>query len=293
MKYSFLFLFISLISISSCSSSYKELSNKEHKPPSKFTKHLFDQYKIKADFEAGEMHDWNSTKLYSEKALKASNGVNILPEKISYWKLSDKEAVELHKAYENLVTIYDEAINKDPYNLAIAVTSLDCWAEQQEEGWQSWDIKKCKDDFLTAVHKIYSVLQESKNKNFEKKESSESTTLITKNKSDEPLHVVYFDFDKSKLSSVSIDSLKKFLNDNKTNINKFLIVGHTDTKGTKKYNDKLSLERAITIKNILLVNGISEEAINILALGENSLKVQTEDNVAHPANRRAEISHIK
>ena len=293
MKYSFLFLFISLISISSCSSSYKELSNKEHKPPSKFTKHLFDQYKIKADFEAGEMHDWDSTKLYSEKALKASNGVNILPEKISYWKLSDKEAVELHKAYENLVTIYDEAINKDPYNLAIAVTSLDCWAEQQEEGWQSWDIKKCKDDFLTAVHKIYSVLQESKNKNFEKKESSESTTLITKNKSDEPLHVVYFDFDKSKLSSVSIDSLKKFLNDNKTNINKFLIVGHTDTKGTKKYNDKLSLERAITIKNILLVNGISEEAINILALGENSLKVQTEDNVAHPANRRAEISHIK
>ena len=293
MKYSFLFLFISLISISSCSSSYKELSNKEHKPPSKFTKHLFDQYKIKADFEAGEMHDWNSTKLYSEKALKASNGVNILPEKISYWKLSDKEAVELHKAYENLVTIYDEAINKDPYNLAIAVTSLDCWAEQQEEGWQSWDIKKCKDDFLTAVHKIYSVLQESKNKNFEKKESSESTTLITKNKSDEPLHVVYFDFDKSKLSSVSIDSLKKFLNDNKANINKFLIVGHTDTKGTKKYNDKLSLERAITIKNILLVNGISEEAINILALGENSLKVQTEDNVAHPANRRAEISHIK
>ena len=293
MKYSFLFLFISLISISSCSSSYKELSNKEHKPPSKFTKHLFDQYKIKADFEAGEMHDWDSTKLYSEKALKASNGVNILPEKISYWKLSDKEAVELHKAYENLVTIYDEAINKDPYNLAIAVTSLDCWAEQQEEGWQSWDIKKCKDDFLTAVHKIYSVLQESKNKNFEKKESSESTTLITKNKSDEPLHVVYFDFDKSKLSSVSIDSLKKFLNDNKTNINKFLIVGHTDTKGTKKYNDKLSLERAITVKNILLVNGISEEAINILALGENSLKVQTEDNVAHPANRRAEISHIK
>tara|TARA_Y100001970_G_C13994390_1_gene729946 strand:+ start:62 stop:943 length:882 start_codon:yes stop_codon:yes gene_type:complete len=293
MKYSFLFLFISLISISSCSSSYKELSNKEHKPPSKFTKHLFDQYKIKADFEAGEMHDWDSTKLYSEKALKASNGVNILPEKISYWKLSDKEAVELHKAYENLVTIYDDAINKDPYNLAIAVTSLDCWAEQQEEGWQSWDIKKCKDDFLTAVHKIYSVLQESKNKNFEKKESSESTTLITKNKSDEPLHVVYFDFDKSKLSSVSIDSLKKFLNDNKTNINKFLIVGHTDTKGTKKYNDKLSLERAITIKNILLVNGISEEAINILALGENSLKVQTEDNVAHPANRRAEISHIK
>ncbi len=293
MKYSFLVLFISLISISSCSSSYKELSNQEYQPPSKFTKHLFDEYKIKADFEAKEMHDWNSTKLYSEKALQASIGVNILPEKISYWKLSKKEAEELNKAYKNLITIYDDAINKDPYNLAIAVTSLDCWAEQQEEGWQNWDIKKCKDDFLTAVHKIYSVLDESESKNFEKKESSESTALITKNKTDEPLHVVYFDFDKSKLSSVSIDSLKKFLNDNEANINKFLIVGHTDTKGSEKYNDKLSLERAITVKNILLNNGINEEKISILALGENSLKVQTNDNVAHPANRRAEISHIK
>ena len=31
-------------------------------------------YKIKADFEAKEMHDWNSAKLYSEKALAAGAG---------------------------------------------------------------------------------------------------------------------------------------------------------------------------------------------------------------------------
>ena len=293
MKFSYLFLFIAIVGLSSCSSSYKELSNKDHTPPSKLSKHLLEAYKIKADFEAKEMHDWNAAKLYAEKALRASKGIKITPEKISYWKLSKKEAKELEKAYENLMVIYEDAIKKDPYNLAIAISSLDCWAEQQEEGWQTWDIKRCKDDFLTAVHKIYSVLKESENKNIENIESSEKTTIITKNKSDEPLHIVYFDFDKSNLSSVSINSLKKFLNANKEKINKFLIVGHTDTKGSNKYNNTLSLERAITVKNILLKNGINEEKINILALGENSLRVKTKDNVAHPANRRAEISHIK
>ena len=42
-------------------------------------------YKIKADFEAKEMHDWNSAKLYSEKALAAVSGKKIKPEKYIFW----------------------------------------------------------------------------------------------------------------------------------------------------------------------------------------------------------------
>ena len=72
---------LSLIMLSACSSSYKELSNNSYNPPTKFTKYLMDQYKEKADFEAEKMHDWNSTKLYSEKALKAAKGKEIKPEK--------------------------------------------------------------------------------------------------------------------------------------------------------------------------------------------------------------------
>ena len=46
-------------------------------------------------------------------------------------------------------------IINDPQNLAKAISSLDCWAEQEEEKWQTWDIDKCKNDFLTAMHEIY------------------------------------------------------------------------------------------------------------------------------------------
>ena len=94
----------SLIMLSACSASYKELSNKSFNPPTKFAKHLMDAYKNKADFEAKEMHDWNSTKLYSEKALVAIKGKKIRPEKITYWKISKDKLCDqnplLHLYYQ-------------------------------------------------------------------------------------------------------------------------------------------------------------------------------------------------
>ena len=45
--------------------------------------------KKKATFEAEEMHDWNSAKLYSEKGLKSLETDKIYPEEISYWKIPE------------------------------------------------------------------------------------------------------------------------------------------------------------------------------------------------------------
>ena len=39
------------------------------------------------------MHDWNSAKLYSEKALQAGKGSNIYPEKINYWNIPNETIV--------------------------------------------------------------------------------------------------------------------------------------------------------------------------------------------------------
>ena len=85
----------------------------------------------------------------------------------------------------------------------------------------------------------------------------------------------------------------KFLNKNKNEINKFLIVGHTDSKGTKEYNLRLSIKRAIAVKKILTDFGIEEEKINTIGKGENDLMIKTNEEIAHPANRRAEIRTLK
>ena len=71
MKFKYLISIISiLIFLTSCSASYKELSTMEINKPRNFQEHLLSEYKKRATFEAEEMHDWNSAKLYSEKALK-------------------------------------------------------------------------------------------------------------------------------------------------------------------------------------------------------------------------------
>ena len=136
------FLFI----VVSCSSSYEYLSKNSFDPPNDFSKYLIIEYKNKANFEARKMHDWNSAKLYSKKALEASNGVKIKPEIISFWKITETHKFQLEKAYDNLMKVYEDAIKLKPYDLAIAISSLDCWAEQQEEGWQTWDINICRNE---------------------------------------------------------------------------------------------------------------------------------------------------
>ncbi len=272
----------------SCSASYKELKKLEIEQSNNFQHYLLMEYKVKATFEAEEMHDWNSAKLYSEKALKSLVTDQIYPEEISYWKLPESEINEINIAHESFKSIYEKAKIADPYNLARAIVSLDCWSEQQEENWQSWDINKCKNDYFNSMHILYEKIKNIEDANT-KSVSKNNATVITKNKDDKILQIIYFDFDKTKLSKVSINKIKNFVKNHNSNINSYIIVGHTDTKGTKKYNLNLSLERADVVKNLLLENGIHSSKIKILGKGETSPAIITPDDTKHPLNRRVEI----
>ena len=297
-----LLIYLSVLFLSACSASYEKLKKTDSKNPKNYSEYLFKAYKEKAVFEAEMMHDWNSAKLYSEKALLAKNGMEIFPEKIAYWKLPNEHVAEITQGYESLMSIYKKAKITDPYNLAIAISSLDCWSEQQEENWQTWDINECKDNFLKSLHAIYEkiTLDEKINKensnqitSIDNNQIDESVTLVTKNQNEEIMQIIYFDFDEANLSNVSINTLKNFIKKYSNTINKYIVIGHADTKGSKTYNQKLSIKRAVAIKEILINEGIDNNYISILGKGEESLAILTPDEVTHPANRRAEISHIK
>ena len=287
-----IFLLLTTLFLISCSSSYKKLSSLSENSTNNFSKALFDAYKEKAKFEANIMHDWNSAKLYSEKAIKAYNGKIIFPQKIDYWNIPSKKKYKLRISYNNLLKIYDEAVTKDPINLAKAISSLDCWSEQLEEKWQTWDINKCRDDFLLAMNIIHKSISKNNNNNQKIKNeinSHDKTTLLSKNIKKEVLHLIYFDFDNSKLSNIIKKKLEEFIKNNKKQLNKLIVVGHTDTIGTKEYNQELSLKRALEVKKILIEIGIKREDIQIFGKGENELSIKTPNNISHPANRRAEI----
>ena len=297
MKTSKLILLTPLFFLMACSAAYEQVKEMDVKNPKTFQQHLLYNYKNNASFEAEKMHDWNSAKLYSEKALRAFDGENIYPEKINYWKLSTEIAKDIQTGYNNLLSIYDEAIIKNPKNLAKAISSLDCWAEQEEEKWQTWDIDKCKNDFHAAMHDIYNLLAEEDEKEevtkvteqeVEKTETPQ-VVIVTENEKKEVMQIIYFDFDNSKLSEVSKNTLFDFLDKNKKKLSRYIIFGHTDTKGHDKYNMDLSIKRAGSVKQALLDQGIASDDISILGKGENELAIDTPDNTKHPANRRAEV----
>ncbi len=292
-----LILLIPLFFLLACSAAYDQVKKIDIKNPKNFQQHILYNYKINASFEAEKMHDWNSAKLYSEKALKAFSGENIYPEKVSYWKLPTEKANDIRSGYNNLLSIYDEAIIKNPKSLAKAISSLDCWAEQEEEKWQTWDINKCKNDFHTAMHDIYNILSEKYEnkvvtkimKQEENEEDTPKVLIVAENEKKEVIQIIYFDFDNSTLSEVSKKTLFDFLDRNKNKLSRYIIFGHTDTKGSNRYNMALSIKRAESVKQVLINQGIAADNISILGKGENELAIDTPDNTKHPANRRAEV----
>jgi OOP family OmpA-OmpF porin len=68
-----------------------------------------------------------------------------------------------------------------------------------------------------------------------------------------------------------------------------VVIGHTDRVGALEANDRLSLQRATLVRDMLLSAGIAPEAIAVVGRGERAPVVMTADEVAEARNRRVEI----
>ena len=67
------------------------------------------------------------------------------------------------------------------------------------------------------------------------------------------------------------------------------VVGHTDFVGTDQYNDALSLQRAVRVKELLIQRGIPAKMIQTAGRGKREPLVKTSNDVVEPKNRRVEI----
>lgn len=68
------------------------------------------------------------------------------------------------------------------------------------------------------------------------------------------------------------------------------VTGHTDTLGSIKNNDRLSLQRAKEIRRLLISRGMTPELVIATGRGERELLVKTPDGTRHGKNRRVVVT---
>lgn len=103
---------------------------------------------------------------------------------------------------------------------------------------------------------------------------------------------VYFDFDSAALKPKAIEQLKPLgeaLSSADLGSGRYLIMGHTDAKGSAAYNQTLSEKRAASVRKYLVKRFLLQpDALVSIGLGETQLKRPSEPNAG--INRRVEIS---
>ena len=102
---------------------------------------------------------------------------------------------------------------------------------------------------------------------------------------------IYFEFDKSNLTSKSIQTLKSAVNALKENSSiKITLSGHADERGTREYNLALGQRRAEIVSDYLVLNGIQNQRITVKSYGEERPAVIGQDEQSYAKNRRVDIN---
>ena len=103
-----------------------------------------------------------------------------------------------------------------------------------------------------------------------------------------------FDFDKSVVKEQYIPILKNVIDYMIENNYDVTIVGHTDSKGSESYNEKLAMRRATSVKEKLLELGLSSDRIvGLEARGELEPVASNETEEGRAQNRRIEFNLVR
>jgi outer membrane protein OmpA-like peptidoglycan-associated protein len=68
------------------------------------------------------------------------------------------------------------------------------------------------------------------------------------------------------------------------------VIGHTDTTGEAAANVALGLQRATSIRDLLVTSGLDSSRVDVASHGETNLLVSTPDDTAEAKNRRVEVT---
>lgn len=228
-------------------------------------------YLDSARFEKNE-GNWSSVQYFTERARASAMGMAPAPQEPKERGLDGNADVTAARA-KLMAALATKAPKDAPEACAKAQVSFEHWMEQLQEGWQTNDIATYKGNYDKAVALCVP-----------KPEPVVAKPKMTMR------YVVYFATGKATLDKAALkvlsDVAKEQAADKPINI---YLAGHTDTVGNAATNQALSEKRSKAVAAELAKMGVATKALDLKALGETALAVQTKDNVAEGKNRRVEI----
>jgi outer membrane protein OmpA-like peptidoglycan-associated protein len=104
------------------------------------------------------------------------------------------------------------------------------------------------------------------------------------------LRGVHFDFDKSTIRTDSVPILREAAETLKENPDvKIVVAGHTDGKGSIRYNQRLSMRRAGAVRDRLIKLGVSAKRMIARGKGKSRPVASNKTDEGRAQNRRVEL----
>ena len=253
---------------------------------SEFTRTLATEYLAYAKYEES-WYDWPDAGYFAKKGRQAAAGEVVLPEDSDRWsRIAPGVRPDLRAARARLIAALDgNARTTQPARAAQAQAFYDCWVEQQQEGWQTTHIARCRDGFYRLMGEL------------EARPVASTAPTPAPTAAPAPVaapaqaYVVFFPFDRAEVTPVAAAVLDRAADDfRRTGQTRIRIEGFADTSGSDVYNQGLSERRARAVARYLAGKGVTGGALATQGFGETRLRVATPDGVRNDENRRAEIT---
>ena len=101
--------------------------------------------------------------------------------------------------------------------------------------------------------------------------------------------IVHFDTDKYKIKKEYLPKLDKIINELKECNCSILVVGHTDSRGSDRYNQALSELRAREVYKYMIQRGINKNRLDYIGYGEEQPLTTNATPSGRAINRRVEL----
>lgn len=266
------------LTLNACSGTKLEQAEAVEPQGSQFDVALADGYKSLSSNEYNE-GDYTDSDTFADRSIAAGTGNSPAPEEIGARAIPADKVGELSDARTRLVTALNNGGGSvAPADAAEAQVMFDCWMQEQEENWpfQQDQISECRDNYYAAIGRVEAALAPGA-----PPPPAPSDSLV------------FFDWDSSELTPEARSIVNQAAANAKAqNATRIVAVGHTDTSGSARYNEILSVRRAEAVRDEMVLSGVPADIIEVIGRGQTEPLIATPDGVREPQNRRVAIQIV-